>query len=353
MTRPFGLRDLGLLWGLRGQGLTLDMQRAALWGPWPLQAALAELLPVHVVGSTLTFVRQSQAAQERGIVQVLTCPERQEWQVIHLAPWSESQDPAAGWIGMLGDLCPLAGRRGALRIRAGVVAGGPEEGAFLQAGFATYAREEVYRLPNPQPLSGAGGGLRPIAAEDAWPLLQLVGQVVPPPVQHAEGMTVSGAGMPVFNRLGVTRERGFVLERGAGLGAYVGLGRSGRGTWARILLHPESRRRAGEVVRQAVDVASPGQPLYCAVREYQAGLRGLLAAMGFELVAVQAWLVKHTTRPAECLQYRHLLAPDMRTEPITTPLHPVSHMVPGCSRMAREHWKYDCWRTSTYAIGSN
>jgi hypothetical protein len=358
--RPFGLRDLGTLWCLRGRGITLDMQRATLSTRWPLCAALSGLLSPGYLGSTLTYVCHAVDASENnvvpGIAQVLICPERQEWQVVHLAPWIESQEllGGVGWASVLSDLCKLAGQWGALRIRAGVPAGGPEEEAFRQAGFLAYSREEVYRLPGPRPGLEASGSLRPIAANDAWPLLQLMSQVVPSSVQHAEGMNVSGASVPLFARLGVNREQGFVLEQDGELGAYVGVSRSRQGAWARILLHPDARKQAAQVVQHAVMVASPAPALFCAVRDYQAGLRSLLAGMGFDFVGVQVWLVKHATRPAICLRRRHLAALEKRTERATTPLHPVNdiHLAP-CSSMTREHWMYEYRRADRYAVSSD
>ncbi len=355
MTRPFGLRDLGLVWGLRGRGITLDMQRAVLWPSRPLGAALSGLLPRYA-SATMTYVCFGDATDKRGFIQVLTCPERQEWQVIHLAPCPEGEDPTSGegWAGPLNDLCGLAGAHGILRVRAGVVEGSASEAAFRQAGFAAYAHEDVYRLCEPGRRTESGGGLRGLAAVDAWPLLQLIGQVVPPAVQHAEGLAISSPDVPVLARLGANHEQGYVLERGADLGAYVGLSRGAQGVWARILLHPDARGQAADVVGQAIAAAVPVRTLYWAVRDYQAGLRGLLEGLGFESIGVQVWLVKHTARPAECLRYRHLVAHDARVEPATTPLHPVNDVaLRPCSPSIREQWKYEHWRTDTYAFSSD
>lgn len=357
MTRPFGLHDLGLLWYLRGQGITLDMQRALLSTEGPLRAALSGLLPPGYLGTTLTYVCRCPETDDHcateGYAQVMTCPERLEWQVIRLAPWFESPELTAGmgWVGVLGDLCALAGEWGALRVRAGVPAGGAEEEAFRQAGFAVYAREEVYRLAEPGADGDGQSALRPVNAQDSWSLVQLVDQVVPPTVQHAEGMHLSGAPVPVFARLGVIHEQGFVLPQSEVLGAYVGLSRGRGGAWARILLHPDARKQAAEVIHHAVRVSSPGPALYCAVRDYQAGLRSLLVAADFTFVGVQVWLVKHTTRPATCVRYRHVGAHDLRVEPVTTPLHPASDTeLTSCSPLTREHWVYEYRRADRYAV---
>ena len=354
MTRLFGLRDLGLLWCLRGRGLTLDMQRAVLQVPSPVGRALTGLVPLWYPGSTLTYVCQGHEMEERGIIQVLTCPGRHEWQIIHLAPWVDSGDLSNGrrWVGVLGDICALSGASGALRVRAGVAAGGAEEEAFRQAGFTAYTQEEVYRLSGPLAPESAEVGLRPIVSGDAWPLLQLVSQVVPSKVQLAEGTNIAGTSVPVFTRLGVTQEQGYVLERGAELGAYVGLSRGRQGAWVRILFHPEARKQAADVVRDAITIASPAPALYFAVREYQAGLRGVLAEMGYEFVGVQVWLVKHNTRPA-CVRYRNL-ALEKRAEPATTPLHPLNDTrVASCFGLTREHWMYEYRRADSCAIGSD
>ena len=355
MTRPLGLGDLTWLWALRGQGITLDMQRAVLWKARPLQAALAGLLPIFYPPSTLTYVCRDEGAGERSFMQVLTCPERGEWQVIHLAPWAFTEDAShtSSWVDALMDLSSLAGERGALRIRAGVAAGGIEEEAFRQAGFVPYTREEVYRLPGPLMARAAASDLRPVRAEDGWPLVQLVGQVVPPTVQHAEGMTLSSASVPILTRLGVTRERGYVLTQGTELGAYVGLTRGEQGVWARILLRSDLRKRAADIVQHVMAASSPAPALYCAVRDYQAGLRHVLAEMGFEFVGVQDWLIKYTARPLEIRCYRQV-ALDKRTEPATTPLHPMNNTAHAAYLwMTREYCIYDYNRRGSHTVSSN
>ncbi len=353
MTRPFGLGDVGLLWALKGRGLALDMQRAVLWRPSPLQTALTGLLPTRHLSATRTYV--CQGADDYGLLQVLTCPQLREWQVIHLAPWTASEDLDSGacWVEPLVELCRLAGESGTWRIRAGVAAGGAEEEAFREAGFIPYTREEVYCFRELNPVPGAASCLRPITPDDAWPLTQLAYQVVPPPVQHAEGMNVSGGSVPILVRLGANHEQAYVWPEGSDLAAYVGLSRGYDSAWARILLHPDARKQAGDLVHGIIAKVSPAPALYCAVREYQAGLRGTLSAMGFELAGVQVWLVKHTARPAECRPYRQLVALDKRTDPITTPLHPVNGASLPIPWATREHCVYEHRRTDGFAVGSN
>lgn len=351
VTRSFNLRDVGLLWSLRGQGITLDLQRAVLQGMNPLYAALIGVLPPQWAGTTLTFVCADAERQGRGFVQALACRERREWQVIHLAPWSGEAASSADWVSALVDLCMLAGEWGALRVRAGVFADEAEE-VFRQAGFAPYARESVYRLPHPHATAEAGTNMRPVAPSDAWPLVQLLGQTVPSTVQHAEGMTASDVTVPLLARLGISREQGYVLMRGMTLGGYLGLSRDPQGTWARILLQPGLEHEAPGMVRRLVALASPAPVLYCAVRDYQAGLRSVLEEAGFELVDSQVWLVRHTTRPAECRRYRGRTAIDKRTEPVTTPLYPVNNvMARPALRIAREHCVYEYARRDSYAVG--
>lgn len=354
MTRPFGLSDVSLLWALRGRGLALDMQRAVLWKAGPLQTALTELLPTRHLSTTRTYVCEGENTDERGFLQVLTCPERREWQVIHLAPWTASEDleSCECWVGPLVELCGQAGEGGAWRIRAGVAVGGAEEEAFRQAGFIPYTREEVYRLPGPQAAPGVASILRPITPQDAWPLSQLVNRVVPSHVQHAEGLNLMSNSVPLLARLGVTREQGYVWPEGTDLAAYVGLSRGYDGAWARILLDPDARKQAGDLVRSLTARVSPAPALYCAVREYQAGLRGTLVSLGFEPAGTQVWLVKHTARPAECRPFRHLVALDKRTEPITTPLHPVNGASYN-SWATREHCVYEYRRSDGFAVGSH
>jgi len=186
-----------------------------------------------------------------------------------------------------------------------------------------------------------------------WPLAQLVNQVVPPPVQHAEGLNLSATAAPILTRLGVTREQGYVWPEGGRLSAYAGLSRGSGGAWVRILLHPDARQHSANLMHSLLAVAPAAPILYCAVREYQAGLRSTLVSMGFELAGMQVWLVKHTARPVECRPYRHLVALDKRTEPAPTPLHPASGATSGLSWVTSEHNVYEYTRTDSLAVGSN
>jgi hypothetical protein len=47
-----------------------------------------------------------------------------------------------------------------------------------------------------------------------------------------------------------------------------------------------------------VAVPHPDRPIYCGVREYESGVRPALDALGFEPVASELLMARHTTAPA-------------------------------------------------------
>jgi hypothetical protein len=69
-----------------------------------------------------------------------------------------------------------------------------------------------------------------------------------------------------------------------------------RGSWLRLLVHPDRRQVAGQLVGWGLsNLKGLGhQPVYCNVRQYESGVRVALEAAGFEPYATRALMVKHT-----------------------------------------------------------
>jgi hypothetical protein len=69
------------------------------------------------------------------------------------------------------------------------------------------------------------------------------------------------------------------------------------GHWLRILLGPDTSGHADAVLKDSLSVLAsyPARPIFCAVREYESGVQGALDCLGFEPVASELLMVKHTT----------------------------------------------------------
>jgi hypothetical protein len=110
-------------------------------------------------------------------------------------------------------------------------------------------------------------------------------------VRQAEGGILTATGEE-------QRCRRFVLRGGSGdeLQAALVVCSGSRGHWLRLLVHPDARDVAGDLVAYALSVvdANPGHPVYCNVRQYEGGIRAALEAAGFEPHTTRTLTVKHT-----------------------------------------------------------
>ena len=70
-----------------------------------------------------------------------------------------------------------------------------------------------------------------------------------------------------------------------------------KGTWVKMLLHPDASEHAGSLVTAALSKAEngPGRRVFCAVRTYEIGIASAAKGIGFRLAAVQTLVVKPCT----------------------------------------------------------
>ena len=173
--------------------------------------------------------------------------------------------------------------------------------AALAWGFAAFACEDIFRLAQlpTNPVSGAVPGLRPQRTED-WPALQkLCIAITPQRVRQVEGgIAVTPAGG--------RGHLGYVLpdqdpHQGKGsLGddlvaaLHVHIGKQAH--WLRLLVHPDAGSIAGALIGWALTslVGQPPRPVYCSVRQYEAGVRDALQAASFELDHARTLMVRQT-----------------------------------------------------------
>ncbi len=306
MARPLTFRDLGAIRELQPQGVELDFEGARLWPHTALGAAIAARLPFNEVGAS-TVVLYSTDGKRRalGMVQARLRKARPEADISFISPALDAHpDAVTIWYRLLAEATNELCEQGCQRIYAQVVSDNGAEEVFRQAGFTVYAREDIYVLPperiNSFPPSVGPRMLRRQHKRDAWNLLRLYTAATPRPVQLAEGM-VSSEG-----RLGNLTDwweqalgMGYVLDSkvDTNLVGAVRLTRGRAANWLRIYLHPQAQGEAGELVCGALGLVRSGhpRPVYCAVREYEGGVRGYLEAGGFEHVFKRSLLVKYAT----------------------------------------------------------
>jgi hypothetical protein len=300
--RRFNLADILLLKRLQDQVACLDLELALLWSPAPWSLALLECLSLSQ-SRTATFVQDEHPANQhpQGFLQAWDRPDRLSCDVEFVAPALDGSDSAAHlWRSLLDHLSVAKGESGLQRIFATVPDHGPAPEVFRQTGFAAYARRHVLRLdrlpPDIDPEQSTH--CQPIQEADAGAVQRLRSSLVPRPVQQAEGgVQVERDPTCILPWWKSRQAREYVWIEGGGTQALIHVVVGEEGHWLRLLLSPDLAGRADAALRDALRLVAsyPALPIYCAVREYEGGLQAALSSVGFEPVASELLMVKHTT----------------------------------------------------------
>ncbi len=233
-------------------------------------------------------------------MQARRAPASSAWKVVCLAPdLDSSADAPTIWYRLLLHLCIAAGERHVQRLHACVQQESVAEEVVRQASFNLYCHDTVWTLARLDQWRGSvSERVRPARPEDAWNIQQLWLRAMPRQVRQAEGIGENGNGRLVLEQARLEQRVAFVLTGAdACLLGYAAVWPAGAGSWLRILLDPSAREGVDELVSGVVSAlgdAAPG-PVYCAVRDYQGGVAGVLQEGGFESAFRRSLLVKHTT----------------------------------------------------------
>ncbi|NIN69643.1 MAG: hypothetical protein GTO63_34160 [Anaerolineae bacterium] len=301
MIRRFNLGDILLVKRLQGQGSSFDLETALLCSPAPLSMALLECLALNE-GRCSTFVDRHSSTEQRirGFIQAWNRADGLACDVAFIAPCLDGS-PATSrlWCDLLDHLIVVKGHSGLQRVFAKIPIDGEATEIFRQTGFAAYARRRVLRLDQPtasidpaRPVSW-----RPLQEKDAWGLQRLWSATTPRPVQLAEGgraeRDVDGL-LPWWK----TRQvKHYVLSDAGEILAHLRASSAEDGHWMSIMVAPTVLGEVRTLLSESLSFLSarPDRPIYCAVREYQAGLEAALEDLGFQPLASELLMVKHTT----------------------------------------------------------
>jgi hypothetical protein len=305
VVRSFNLADVLLVKRLQEQAACLDLETTLLWAPAPLSLAVLEYLSLSQARST-TIVENGSSGKQgpQGFLQAWDRVDGGSCDVEFIAPpLDNSSDHFRLWCDLLEHLTVSKGAAGMQRIFARV----PEEGraveAFRTTGFIAYARRHVFRLaqvPDNLP-ARARGSLRPPRGGEAVKVDNLRSSLTPRLVQHAEGAAYAEHDPTALLPWWKSHQTGeYVWEQDGAIKAYVRFLIGQAGYWLHILFDPAMGRQVDDLVSEALASISSraALPVYCGVREYEGPLRGALESAGFEQMAGEVLMVKHTTVPA-------------------------------------------------------
>ncbi|HKZ54620.1 MAG TPA: hypothetical protein VJ123_04000 [Anaerolineales bacterium] len=279
MIRPFDWRDLTLLRRLGERGLCLDSQLAHTRGPQTLQHALLDALSPGKTTSTLV-ARPESRELETALGQVVLSSSDRCARLTYLGPQTALAEPHG--LRLVEALAQEAGRHGALNLIADVDEDIPAFESLRGAGFAIYARQRIWRLPEAGN-AGSGGRAavwRPQLAADATALSILYVNLVPGLVQQVEPAPHPDS-------------RDLVHWQDGELLGYLDVERGPLGTLVRPYFHPAAEGVEGLLISYLSRQANRrGRPLYFAVRSYQGWIGSVLERLGFEPAQDQAMMVK-------------------------------------------------------------
>jgi hypothetical protein len=276
MIRAFDWRDIGLVRRLTERGLCLDSAIALTRGSQPLQLALMAYLMPQTGAPTLIWKEDGRVA----FGQLYHRPGAEQARALFIAP-SWAQEPS-GWLALVDRLAIEAGQRGGHNLLAEIDESSPEFEALRVTGFAIYARQSIWRMTSEIPAAGPALPLRHATKADAHDVARLYYDIVPRLVQQVE--PAPGVG------------RGYVLQRGSELVAYLDVRRGPLGLWVEPFVHPEADNLADEILNAALHYLTTsnraGRPVFVCVRRYQDWVQHVLVDAGFERLATQAVMVK-------------------------------------------------------------
>jgi len=177
---------------------------------------------------------------------------------------------------------------------------------FRQLGFQTYAHATILHLSGPDWDQGTSlAPMRAQARRDHWAVHKLYGATTPHPVQQAEVRNARHWSLPLTQGWIAPRRLAWVLGPDDDLLAYLRLASGPAGHVFSLLIRPDAREAAVDVLRFGLAQLSDSRPVFLILREYQGELLAPAQDLGFQPIGDQALLIKHTVVPVR----RSLLVP--------------------------------------------
>ncbi len=276
--RPLRWHDLPLAYRLVGRGVSFDAHLRLIVGEDPLRHA-------QLTGSrrTQTYILR-RAGEGNGLASLYYPAGDQHARLGFISPALEEGVEEGLWLNLLDGLAEAAGQRGTLTIAAEVDEYGPALEVLRRAGFAIYARQDMWVRPA-APLHGSSLILRKAQPGELAGVQSLYAALVPALIRQVEPVPVAASGI-------------YVLDGCEGAGAMLTAFRCGRRVLAELYLHPEIDLEALAVINGTLAALHAGTcTVYFRVRRYMGWLGDSLQELGFRLESSQAVMVRHIAAP--------------------------------------------------------
>jgi hypothetical protein len=285
--RPFVPLDVPLLHRLHASGVTLDSAARLTRGINALEGAMLHAVPLADLGMPTYVAKLRETAY---VAQYRHKNNDQHAHIVFIAPEVDSDDGPEAWLQLISAMVSSAAKRGAFTLNAEVDDGSLACEVLHRAGFATYARQAIWRR-SPAPITEGNAALwRPAVESDAISIAALYASIVPRLVMQADAPP------------DLSKHAGVVYERQGRIAAYITIQEGKHGVYLQPYLHPECSGNETDALLAGVLAGLPRAdkvPVYLCVRRYQAWLHNALDAQRFEVWTNEAVMVKHTTARIE------------------------------------------------------
>lgn len=272
------LVDLPLVRRLAEKGTILDNElRCTRETADPQSMLLSSILPQR---NLYTLIGRSGRQRIAGQFRVRN--DERIAQIVYIAPELDGHKRDTAWLHLIDAMAVEAGKRSVHMLTAEVDEDSPLFVTMRTAGFAVYARQEIWKrdpspLP-PMPLAELSEGKE----DDVNSIQALYGTIVPRLVQPVA--------MPPEDSIG------YVYRQDRRLQGHIAVSVGKTGVYVMPLLHPDILYRDAKTILAGV-LAKIGRadrlPVYICVRRYQDWLEDALTELGFASSQPQALMVRH------------------------------------------------------------
>ena len=283
--RSLRLHDLPFAYRMSGLGISFDAQIRLTVGDDGFRQAL-------MAGTGETQVYVLRASGSGVLAQMHYLPDVPYARLAYLAPALAEGASDDLWLAMLDGLTAAAGERGMVTIIAEVGDNIPEFELLRRAGYAVFARQDLW-MRSPAPAPSPGFQLRAVRnAEDQQALLSLYGSLVPGLIKHIEPPPT-------------VADQCFLADGRRGSEGLVAVYEGANGVLIETYLLPNSQRMPAELLASALNIVNAGgKAVYCRVRDYLGSQSGTLTDAGFQHLGAQAVMYRHTAARVAQNTYR-------------------------------------------------
>lgn len=292
-TRTAKLIDIPLVWRLADKGTVLDSELGFTRAPEGPESAVLSSIFLRQRG-LLTIVARCDGQDAVGQMRLKASEHLA--QIVYVAPNLLEDADDTPWLHVLDAMSAEAGKRGAHNLTAEVDEASPLFQTMRRAGFAVYARQEIWkRIPGQKPDASEVAPLHEETDADAMDIQLLYCNIVPRLVQHIAVPSSESTGL--------------VYRQGDQIQGYIAVSEGKYGVYLVPYLHPDILfTEVSAVLAGAIMHASRGDkvPVYVCMRRYQDWLEDVLVELGFERCAEQAVMVRHITAGVRQAAFRPL-----------------------------------------------